>query len=114
MRRTTQMAILGLLGTGLLGCGSGGSSDSPQGACKKAMAAECSKMSSCNTLSGSGFTSVSQCTSALQSSMCTGTTADCDPGQTFHADKVQACVDAIAAGSCTDSAAPAACSAVCQ
>ena len=64
-----------------------------------------------------GYTSVATCTSDMQASSCaTPAQAGCDPGQTYHADQAQACVNAVTVWSCTDMASgttPASCDLVC-
>jgi hypothetical protein len=69
-------------------------------------------------LTAMGYTSVAQCTSGMQASNCaTPAAAGCDPGQTYHADQAQACVNAVPVWSCTDMTAgtnPAPCDLVCS
>jgi hypothetical protein len=120
MRPILTIAMLGLLATGLGGCGSSGSSQTDY--CNQAVSITCDKMLSClgaTTMATLGYGSTAaECTTNLEAQQCSNpSTMTCPTaGQTFHADKAPACLDAMKALSCTDLLAgtPAACVAVCS
>jgi hypothetical protein len=112
-------ATLGLMVSGLMGCG--GSSLSAQDACNQAMAATCEKANACGgaaALAAMGnFTSVADCTKGLQADTCIPSNLTCDVGETFKPDQAQKCVDGIKSSSCTDftnNVMPAACDLACS
>ncbi len=114
MRHVTKLAFLGSLAIGLVSCGSDGSSQVD--ACGQAMAAKCNRAFACNGAAGlaaKGYSSVGQCTAGEQAKNCGA--VKCDYGQTYHADQVKSCVDALNNQVCSDlSNEPPACVLVCS
>jgi hypothetical protein len=116
MRLFRLLAILGCLGTGLVGCGSGSSSDlSYLDYCRQAAGALCNQYNACGGAGGlamMGYNSVADCTTQRQVS-CTDT---CLAGGlyhgTYHSDEAHSCLDGFKNLACTDSV-PAACAGVC-
>jgi hypothetical protein len=111
----------GTSGGGTGGTNGGTGTLSAQDACKQVMAALCERTSTCagsTGLSALGYTSVSSCTTGMQSLDCaTPAQAGCSTGQTYHADQAKKCVDSMVAQSCSDFTAgttPAVCDLVCQ
>ncbi len=120
MRFTSSPSVfglLGLLGTGLMGCG--GSSLSPLEACNQAMAAVCERSSACGgaaALSSMGYASVDDCTKGMQAANCAASQLTCATGEAFQSNQAQKCVDDLRNQSCTDvsnGVEPAACALVC-
>lgn len=109
-------------GSGGTGGGSATQQLSAQDACKQAEAGRCNRTFACLGQTGltalGGYTSVAACTSDEQAQNCsTPAQAGCSSGKTYHPDQGKACVDAVAAWSCTDLASdtmPAVCGLVCQ
>jgi hypothetical protein len=115
MRRTAYLSLclfLGLLTPGLLTCG--GSSLTMQETCNQAMAAMCDRASACGINS---YSSVAECTTAMQTANCSDPTAlTCPAGTVFSSTQAQKCIDEQKAQSCTDLAndvMPTACGLVC-
>ena len=115
MRRTAYLSLclfLGLLTPGLLTCG--GSSLTMQETCNQAMAAMCDRASACGINS---YSSVAECTTAMQTANCSDSTAlTCPAGTVFSSTQAQKCIDEQKAQSCTDLAndvMPTACGLVC-
>jgi hypothetical protein len=115
----SAFAAVGLALTCLASCGGGGggSNASHQQICNQTMAARCEKASACGGLADMGYTSVAECTQALQKENCAvQAELNCPSGKTYHADQAQKCVDDTKAQSCADFTngdPPLACSQVC-
>jgi len=124
MRRISALVLSGLLGLGLVNCGSNSSDLTPQTACNQAMAAVCNWANKCGgtaalTAIDPSYTTVAACISGEQAAGCTGTNAACDTGTTFHADLANQCISGISAMACPTSSTsattePAVCSQICQ
>ena len=103
----------GIGGSGGWG-GNGGSSVgaglSPADACNQTVAVICERTSSC------GGPQALDCTKGLQNVNCDATRGACAPGQVYHPDQAQKCIDNFRAESCTDfgnGLEPTACGLVC-
>ena len=117
MRLTLSVSVhLGLLVTGLVGCGGGGgNSSSAQQLCNQSAAATCEKNFACggaSALADLGYSSVADCTKQSQADCANPT---CPTGKTYHPDQAQKCIDETKAQSCTDFASnpPVSCTEVC-
>ncbi|MET0594548.1 MAG: hypothetical protein ABW133_17745 [Polyangiaceae bacterium] len=107
-------------------CGSsnsGGGASDPVGLCKEVKGTLCDKIFNCFTkaeldlLKDSFGLNATDCRDKLQPP-CTPDQSNCDSGETFHADKAQACADGVKTLSCNDIKmdtipTPAACDLVC-
>jgi hypothetical protein len=106
-----------LLVVGLAGCGGGGGGSAQKQACDQTMAATCDRAFTCGgaTWSDMGFSSVAECTKAMQTAICASVA--CGAGETYHADQAQKCLDETKAQSCADVSSgvvPGACDQVCS
>lgn len=116
--RPTLLAFvhLGVLVTGLAGCGGGGdNTSSARQLCNQSAAATCEKNFACggaSALADLGYTSVEDCTKQSQA-FCVNPT--CPTGTTYHAEQVQKCIDETKAQSCAAFAdnPPISCTEVC-
>ena len=116
-----MVAILGLLGTGLVGCGASSSDLTEQETCNQAVGAVCQKMSSCLGAAtfGALYSSVADCTTQLET-LNSCATKTCPAPQKFVTANGQACLNFVNAMSCPDiealTGAPSACadSLMCQ
>jgi hypothetical protein len=114
MRFVTMLALIGSLGTGLVGCGGG---LSEKDACNQAMAAMCERRFACEGATGlatmGSYATAADCTAGMQAMNCNP--ASCDPGETYHSDQAKTCVDALKNQACsTLDTAPASCNSVCS
>jgi hypothetical protein len=114
MRQLSTLAILGFLAVGACSKSDGLAA---KDACKQGAVVTCERILRCdgaNGLSDLGYASVDDCTVHMQAQTCTGTASDvCGPGETYHADAAQSCLDAMKALACTSKSQPAVCEAVC-
>jgi hypothetical protein len=114
MRVISMLALMGLVGAGACGGGSGGLA--AKDACKQSAAAFCERLLRCegaNGLSAMGYVSVVDCTEHVQASSCTGGSEICSTGQTYNPDKAQSCVNAVKDIACSSETSPPVCAEVC-
>jgi hypothetical protein len=115
MRVISMLALMGLVGAGACGGGSGNGL-AAKDACKQNAAAFCERLLRCegaNGLSAMGYVSVVDCTEHVQASSCTGGSDICSTGQTYNADKAQSCVNAVKDLACSSETSPPVCAEVC-
>jgi hypothetical protein len=105
---------------GALGCGGTNADPTPQQqACNAVIGAYCDWTNRCAGAAGltalGNYTSTADCTSQMQASRCSGTSSDCAPGKTFHADQAEECVEAFKSFPCASATQrPDVCTQVCQ
>ena len=123
LRRLTFLAVFGLCASSVSSCGGGGVG--AQEACNEIYVSLCNKFYDCYTKDQIAANkdvfglNRGDCAVKYQNSECTTTKVACDSGQTYHADKADACLSGFKALSCTDIMAttlptPAVCDQVCQ
>jgi uncharacterized membrane protein YgcG len=114
MRQLSTLAILGFLAAGSCSKSDGLAA---KDACKQGVVATCERILRCdgaNGLADLGYASVDDCTVHMQAQTCAGTASDvCGPGETYHADAAQSCLNAMKDLACTSNSQPAVCEAVC-
>lgn len=109
--------VAGLLALMVGGCGSSSGGGNAQALCREGTQAVCDKVYDCaegEPLRQFLGATKADCAAGLNTERC-GSATGCEPGQTYHADQAQACLDAIKAVTCSQltsptSIMPAACS----
>jgi hypothetical protein len=127
MRKLLAVAAFGMGLSAFGACGSsgdgGGSASDPVSACKEITGVTCDKIFGCFTKEELDAAkqvvglNATDCRDKLGVD-CTADKSNCDAGETFHADKAQACLDGMKTLSCNDIhqnpiPQPAACDQVC-